>query len=52
MVRTVPHAKPNMIVMAMETQKTSCRRGTIPKIVVAAALTTGLRREIAESITA
>ena len=45
MVRMVPKAKPNMMVIAIEYQKPSCKRGAMPNTVVAAALTTGRRRE-------
>ena len=41
MVRTVPKARPAMMVIAMPTQKTSCSREMTPSTVVAAANSKG-----------
>jgi len=48
-VRIVPNVSPAITVTAMPIQKTSCNNGITPSTVVAAASTTGLNRESAES---
>lgn len=44
-VSIVPKASLNMIATASDTQNTSCSSGAMPNTVVAAALTTGRKRE-------
>jgi hypothetical protein len=48
----VANARPNMMVTATDSQKVSSKRGTKANTVVAAAFSTGFRRETADSTTA
>ena len=48
-VRIVAKSNPNMMVTAMEIKNASLSNGIIPKIVVSAAIETGIKRETPES---